>query len=58
MQRHRQLDDPKPGAEVAAGYRDGVDGLLPQLVGKLAQLAGFELAEVCRRVDRSSNGVC
>ena len=44
VQRHRQLDDAKPGAEVAAGDRDRVDRLPPQLVGELAELAGLELA--------------
>ncbi len=42
MQRHRELDDAKPGAEMAAGDRDRVDGFTPQFVGKLPQLVGFE----------------
>ena len=46
VERHGQLDHPEPGAEVAAGHRHRVDRLLPQLVGKLAQLAGFEPPEV------------
>ena len=44
MQRNRQLDHAEPGAEVTAGDRDSVDRLLPQFVGKLAQLAFLELA--------------
>ena len=39
MQGNRQLDHPEPGAEMAAGDRDRVDGLLAQLVGELAQAA-------------------
>jgi hypothetical protein len=39
MQRHRQLDDAEAGAEMAAGDRDDVDGLLPQFVGDLTELA-------------------
>ena len=44
MQRNRQLDHAEPGAQVTAGDRDSVDRLLPQLVGKLAQLGFLELA--------------
>ncbi|MGA3308517.1 MAG: hypothetical protein ABSD08_07880 [Xanthobacteraceae bacterium] len=52
VQRHGQLDHAEPGAEMAAGDRNGVDGLLPQLIGKLAQLAFFEPPEVAWRVDK------
>src|SRR5258708_5691913 len=34
----RQLDDPQPRADVAAGLRDDVDQPLPYLVGELLQL--------------------
>ena len=43
MQRDRQLDNAEAGAKVTAGDRDRVDRFLPQFVGKLAQLAFFEL---------------
>ena len=52
MQRHRQLDDAEAGAEVTACDRDSVDRLPPQLVGKLAQLALFELAQVAWSFDK------
>ena len=48
VQRDRQLDDAEPGAEMAAGDRDGVDRLLAQLVGELAQLGVFEAAQLVR----------
>ena len=48
MQRDRQLDHAQPGAEVAAGDRDRVDGLLAQLVGELAQFPSFQPAQVRR----------
>ena len=51
MQRDRQLDDAEAGAEMAAGDSDSVDGLLTQLVGDLAKLVGFKLAEVGRGFD-------
>ena len=38
VQRDGQLDDAEPGAEMAAGHRDGADRLAAQLVGELAQL--------------------
>ena len=41
VQRDRQLDHAEAGAEMAAGDRDRVDGLLAQLVRKLAQKAGL-----------------
>ena len=51
VQRYRQLDHAKAGAEMATGYGDGVDGLLAQLVRHLAKLARFELSEVVRGLD-------
>ncbi len=36
VQGHGQLDHAQPGAEMAAGDRHGVDGLLAQFVGQLA----------------------
>ncbi len=51
MQRHGQLDDAQPGAEMAAGDGDGRDRLLPQLVGKLAQLFAAQAADIGGRVD-------
>ena len=42
VQRHRQLDHAKAGAEMAAGDRNSVDGLAAQFVGDLPQLIAFE----------------
>ena len=50
MQRDRELDDAEAGAEVAAGHRDGVDRLLPQLVGELRKFGFFELAQILGRL--------
>ena len=57
MQRDRQLDDAEAGAEMAAGDRDGVDGLLAQLIGDLAKLVLLEAPEVVGVLMRSSKGV-
>ena len=46
MQRDGQLDHAEAGAEMAAGHRDGVDRLLAQFVGELAQLTLVEAAKV------------
>ncbi|GAA0007618.1 hypothetical protein BRDID11002_76240 [Bradyrhizobium diazoefficiens] len=51
MDRGGELDHAETRAEVTAGYRDGIDGLLPQLVGDLANLLDLELAQVVRRPD-------
>ena len=51
VQRHRELDHAQPGAEMAAGDRDGRDRLLAQLVGELAQLVGLQPTDVGRYVD-------
>ena len=42
VERDRQLDDAEAGAEMAAGDRDGVDGLGAQLVGELRAAASRE----------------
>jgi hypothetical protein len=52
VERDGEFDDAKPGAEMAAGDGDGVDRLLPQLVGKLCQLRGLEPSEIGGPADR------
>ena len=51
VQRDRQLDHAQAGAEVTAGDRHRVDGLLAQLVGELPQLLAFQAPQVRRRLD-------
>ncbi|MGY4607355.1 hypothetical protein ACVW16_005767 [Bradyrhizobium sp. USDA 4474] len=51
VDRGGQLDHAEARAEVTAGHRDGVDGLLTQLVGDLANLLDLELAQVFRCPD-------
>ena len=51
MQRRGQFDDAEAGAEMAAGYRDGVDRFLTQLVGDLADLVHLEPAQIVRGAD-------
>ncbi len=46
VQRHRQLDDAEPGAEMASGLRHRVDEVVAQLIGDLAKAAGLELAQI------------
>src|SRR3954467_14201967 len=52
VERDGKLDDAEPCAEMAAGDRDDVDELAPQLVGELRQLALLQATEVARHVDR------
>ena len=52
MQGRRQLDHAEAGAEMSAGHRDGVDGLLTQLVGDLPDLLHLEPAQIVRGPDR------
>src|ERR1700738_2594968 len=46
VQGDRELDDPQSGAKMAPGCGNRINRLLPQLMGKLAELAGVETAEV------------
>ena len=46
VKRHGQLDHAEPCAEMAAGHRDGVDGLGPQLFRNLLELLDGKAAEV------------
>ena len=57
MEGDGQLDDAEAGAEMAAGDRDRVDGLLAQLVGELAKIFLGEPAQVAGRADRVEKGV-
>ena len=51
VQRHRQLDDAEPGAEMAAGDRDGIDRLGAQLVRQLAKAVLGQPPQVGRELD-------
>jgi len=51
MQGDRQLDHAETGAEMAAGHRDSIDRLLPQLVGDLTQLLRFKASKVFGRLE-------
>ena len=51
MDGRGQLDHAETCAEVAAGDRHRIDGLLAQLVGDLTHLVGAELAEILRSLD-------
>ena len=57
MQRDSELDHAEAGAEMAAGRRDGVDGLNAQFVSDLPQLSGLKVSEIVRVLMWSSNGV-
>ena len=50
VERHGQLDHAEPGAEVPAGRPNRGDRLGAQLVGQLAQLRGWQPAQVGREV--------
>src|SRR5262249_21604817 len=56
MQGNRQLDHAQPGAKMAAGDGDGVNGLLAQFVGELAQLPALQAAQVRRGLDEVEQG--
>ena len=51
VQRHRQFDHAKAGAEMPAGVRDGVDQLGAKLRSQLRQLAFVKRAQVGRNAD-------
>ncbi len=51
VQRHRQFDDAKAGAKMAARVRNGIDQLGAQLRGQLRQLAFVKLLQVGRNAD-------
>ena len=51
MQRDGELDDAHAGAEMTPGMGGGVDGFGPQLLGELAQLPGFQFAQIRRIVN-------
>ena len=46
MQRHGELDDAEPGAEMAAGLGDRVDQVVAQLIGDLAKAARLEPTQI------------
>ena len=52
VQRDGQFDHAEAGAEMAAGDRDRVDGLLAQLVGELAQVLLGQPPQILGRSDR------
>ncbi len=52
VQGGRQLDDAEAGAKVSAGDRDGVNGLLTELIGDLPDLLHLEPAQILRGPNR------
>jgi hypothetical protein len=56
MDRGGEFHDAEAGAEMAARDRNGVDGLLPQLVGNLPDLIDFQPAQIVRRLDSVEEG--
>ena len=56
VQRHGQLDDAEPGAQMAAGDRDGIDHFGAQLVGQLAQVFARHGAQIGRGLDGIEQG--
>ena len=51
VQRDGELDHAEAGAEMAAGHRDRVDQLLPELVRQLLQRAVFKRAQILGLAD-------
>ena len=56
VQRHRELDDAQPGAQVSTRLGDRIDGLSPQFVGQLAKLREGQVTGVGRRGNRIEQG--
>ena len=56
MQSNGELDHAKPSAEMAAGDRDRVDQLLPELARQLLQLAVLKRAQIRRSIDAVKQG--
>jgi hypothetical protein len=56
VQGDSQLDHAQARAEVAARYRDGIDGLGAKLLGDLEQLALGNPAQILRDVDAVEQG--
>jgi hypothetical protein len=56
MQRDRQLDDAKPGAEMTPGDGHRIDRLGAKLVGDLPELALVEPAQVIGGMDLIEEG--
>ena len=52
VQRHGQLDDAEPRAQMPAGHRYGVDGFLAQFRRQLLQLLQAESADILRNIHR------
>ncbi len=51
VQRDRQFDHAKPGAEMTARHRDRADRFGAQFLGELSEVALFQLAQIGRCVD-------
>jgi hypothetical protein len=56
MQCYGEFDDAEPGAKMAAGLGDRIDCLLPQFIGKLAQLLGRQRTQVAWHFDAVEQG--
>jgi hypothetical protein len=52
VQRRGQFHNAEPGAEMAAGDGNRIDGFLAEFVGDLPDLIDLELTQVVRGADR------
>ena len=56
-ERHRQFNGAEIGAEVAAGFADGINEEIAELGGELLQLGSREMPDLLRRGDGVEEGV-
>src|SRR5262245_17893577 len=56
MQGDRKLDDSETRAEMSAGFGDGIDGLITQLIRQLLELVERQVFQVPRQRDAVEQG--
>ena len=56
MERHGELDHAEAGTQMPSRHRHGIDGLLAQLIGELAQLRLMQATKICRHMHGIEQG--
>ena len=56
VQRHSEVCDPQAGSQVPSSVADGVDHVLPDLLGQLLELAAVEILDVDGIIDGVQQG--